>query len=837
MKSNKLLVANLIMVIITLTGFCENIENLDQISFDYSKPLFIELNSNYLFVGQFLPYKMEVLDYTNALNPISVGSVSCPRTPVDCAFQDNYAYIAVKDSGFIIVDISDLSNMEIAGIMDTPGVVQGIAVSGDYAYLADHYSVRVVDISDVTQPVETGVCEGFVNINHIVKIGDFVYTCGSAHYVRSFDVSDPQNPFEVGVIDPSNHQIQDLDADDNYVYAPFGDGMRVVNVDDPANMYIMSICPEAGSSYEATVSGNLFADACGQIGVNLVDVSDPDNVFYINSFDVTGMGYGSDLYQDVLATEIYDGGIYLFDVSNPEVPVQNGDYLWGRALDVAVSGDYAFLASGIEGLKVIDISDPENLQEAAQLQLPGHAENIRIRDNYAFVATDASGLTVIDITIPTIPVMAVSLTIPGDVNFIEIDGDFAYLMCSLSDLRIIDISNPLSPNEIGYFDPADYDVRDIVINGNLAYVTTSDKKIITLDISNPASPYLVNELELDYFVKTLALCGDYLYSAGTITHSVLDCSNPQNLILLESFEYGGDCSDLKIYDNYLFASFGSVGLKIYNIEVPSYPVEVGNVNTSNSANSTVLAGDIAYVADWNAFRSYDCSEALNLSLVNIELSSGYSIYIPETGGDFDYWIIANNIGCLQATKDIWTEIEVPGFGMIPVFNHPDYQFPSFSTSSREFNQIVPRRAPAGDYTYYAYTGEFPDVIESMDSFEFTKFGFDYNFIYDPDDWICRENQPGLAEAGTNIADITRFNSAPNPFNNRSVVSFSLARGGMVRLKVFDITGREVRVLQATPLQAGYHEVVWDASGCGSGVYFVKLEAGDFNAVQKLLLIK
>ena len=64
---------------------------------------------------------------------------------------------------------------------------------------------------------------------------------------------------------------------------------------------------------------------------------------------------------------------------------------------------------------------------------------------------------------------------------------------------------------------------------------------------------------------------------------------------------------------------------------------------------------------------------------------------------------------------------------------------------------------------------------------------------------------------------------PNPFNQRSVVSFTLEQAGEVRLTVFDITGREVRVLHATPLQAGNHEVVWDAEGIASGIYFVRLD--------------
>ena len=83
---------------------------------------------------------------------------------------------------------------------------------------------------------------------------------------------------------------------------------------------------------------------------------------------------------------------------------------------------------------------------------------------------------------------------------------------------------------------------------------------------------------------------------------------------------------------------------------------------------------------------------------------------------------------------------------------------------------------------------------------------------------------------------------PNPFNNRSVVSFTLEKAGNVSLKVFDVTGREVRELQATPLQAGYHEVVWNAEDMASGVYFVRLELQSAGFLQhsetrKLLLVK
>ena len=57
------------------------------------------------------------------------------------------------------------------------------------------------------------------------------------------------------------------------------------------------------------------------------------------------------------------------------------------------------------------------------------------------------------------------------------------------------------------------------------------------------------------------------------------------------------------------------------------------------------------------------------------------------------------------------------------------------------------------------------------------------------------------------------------------------------LAVYDIAGREVTKLVNGFKPAGNHQVMFDAKDLSSGVYFAKLEAGDFSAVQKMVLLK
>ncbi|NUO79500.1 T9SS type A sorting domain-containing protein, partial [candidate division KSB1 bacterium] len=78
---------------------------------------------------------------------------------------------------------------------------------------------------------------------------------------------------------------------------------------------------------------------------------------------------------------------------------------------------------------------------------------------------------------------------------------------------------------------------------------------------------------------------------------------------------------------------------------------------------------------------------------------------------------------------------------------------------------------------------------------------------------------------------------PNPFNPETVISFSLPRAGLATLKIYDALGREVATLTNHMMAAGEHQIRWRSSGLASGVYFYRLQAGNFSAVKKMLMLQ
>ena len=78
---------------------------------------------------------------------------------------------------------------------------------------------------------------------------------------------------------------------------------------------------------------------------------------------------------------------------------------------------------------------------------------------------------------------------------------------------------------------------------------------------------------------------------------------------------------------------------------------------------------------------------------------------------------------------------------------------------------------------------------------------------------------------------------PNPFNPITVISYSIPNTANVKIKIFDITGREIRQLINEVKEAGRYEIKFDGSNLATGIYFYKLESGSFVSTKRMVLIK
>ena len=78
---------------------------------------------------------------------------------------------------------------------------------------------------------------------------------------------------------------------------------------------------------------------------------------------------------------------------------------------------------------------------------------------------------------------------------------------------------------------------------------------------------------------------------------------------------------------------------------------------------------------------------------------------------------------------------------------------------------------------------------------------------------------------------------PNPFNPSTKISFNLEKAGYTTLTIHNVLGQEVATVVAGDMSVGHHEVSFNALDLSSGVYFYKLQSGDFTSVKKMTLMR
>jgi len=254
----------------------------------------------------------------------------------------------------------------------------------------------------------------------------------------------------------------------------------------------------------------------------------------------------------------------------------------------------------------------------------------------------------------------------------------------------------------------------------------------------------------------------------------------------------------------------------------------GNVLVAGTGTGPTGASDYATV-------KYMCSLDLNL----VPLS--YPIQIPAAGGSFFYDIGAENIANTAISFEAWCMATLPNGSLYgPLMGPVSLWLPAGSNLSRTRTQTIPGSAPAGDYVFTALIGDYPDEIWTTSGFPFTKLAGDDE--PEMEEWKNYGEEFTTEPIAINaspakIPGNAAISISPNPFNPTTAASYELRYASHVSLRIYNTAGRLVATLVNGWRGAGPHEVTFDGSGLPSGVYLVRLEAGEASQVQKVVLLK
>ena len=97
---------------------------------------------------------------------------------------------------------------------------------------------------------------------------------------------------------------------------------------------------------------------------------------------------------------------------------------------------------------------------------------------------------------------------------------------------------------------------------------------------------------------------------------------------------------------------------------------------------------------------------------------------------------------------------------------------------------------------------------------------------------------GIDEPIENLpSKVSLSQNYPNPFNTSTLIKYELPKQSQVTIDIYDVLGHRISTLEDAVEPAGYHELIWKAEGLSSGVYFYRLQTGEYIETRKMMLIK
>ena len=138
-----------------------------------------------------------------------------------------------------------------------------------------------------------------------------------------------------------------------------------------------------------------------------------------------------------------------------------------------------------------------------------------------------------------------------------------------------------------------------------------------------------------------------------------------------------------------------------------------------------------------------------------------------------------------------------------------------------------------------------DLVNAMDdTLEYLYFGEPHTDDYEGDvrldeiTLLLPDNGQSIPGDRTKVWIGFRLSlNYPNPFNAKTVIGFTLPEASKVRIDIYDLLGRKIETLCDKVLPAGHNQITWHADSQPSGIYFYKVQTGDFSQTREMLLLK
>jgi hypothetical protein len=416
-------------------------------------------------------------------------------------------------------------------------------------------------------------------------------------YVHVYQVAPTINYTEITKV-ATNPAPTDIAIAGQYAYVVGKSFLQIIDISQPATAHVVGTTSlSAGYTSHVSVSGNFAYATNTSNGILVVDVSSPTNPHSVGSFIPAGVAANA----VAVGPHLYvtgSSGLQTVDVSNASSPLAMSSYHLPvtNATNVTVGGTTTYVTNSMQGLDIIDVSEPAAPTGLGTLSQTSQPSRITLDGNRVFeIAND--GLHIVDVSSPTHPVdvglASTSTTLAGA----AVQGQTAFTVDSAGTFASIDVSNPGQARQLGTT-TLPSPPHGIALNGSCTYIAT-ESGLAVVGTSNPAAPSVLQTVlpvEKQYGV---AVSGNRAYAVSSYNIDVYtlgSASTPQLAGAISSGLDPGPIVGVAASGNLVAIAGSNHGVSIVDATDPAHLTRLAGSPVPGYVGGVAVSGNYIYVA-------------------------------------------------------------------------------------------------------------------------------------------------------------------------------------------------------------------------------------------------
>jgi hypothetical protein len=505
------------------------------------------------------------------------------------------------------------------------GDAKSVAVRGSTAFVGVGPRLLLYDITDPAHPTLVGQTEPFPSlVINIAVTGDYAYVANWLGGVQIVRIADPAHPVRVATFNAAQAGGEyDVAVAGSYLYVANGAAdLHVVDVSDPGHPVEKAALALPGQSFGVTLVGHLAYVAALDAGLQIVDVTDPTHPRVVGSRDTPGSAFHVVVSQNTAYVADNDGGVRIINVADPTQPAEIASVGTGvdmQILDVTVYDHYLYAsrssASNTDARIVAwDVTDPSHPRAVGGtpnvIHLGDAPERITAVGGLIHIAYGAGPWQICRPTPGQVdPVQWISSTFWTRGNSLDASGSHLYINNTDQELAIYDISSPAAPAR-KYEEGLNlyrqgvpfYGGRflNLGVHENYVYMLMYFDEVVVINVADPAHPVQAGWYsprsgqggQSEAVGLDIAFQDHYAYIAydwGGLL--VLDLTNPAHPTKAALLDTPGKARGVAVAGSYAYVADSEAGLRVIDISNPTRPREVGFYPTTTFLAAKVAAWD------------------------------------------------------------------------------------------------------------------------------------------------------------------------------------------------------------------------------------------------------